>query len=42
MSPNRQQMTVDNLIQNKRRRQRTMNTVAWKQRTSPDKHVHRL
>ena len=39
MSPDRQQMIVNNL---KRRRQRTMNIVAWKQITSPDKWVHKL
>ena len=42
MSPDRQQMIVGNLTQNKGRRQRTMNIVAWKQRTSPDKCVHKL
>ena len=45
MSPDGQQMIVDSqvkLYKIKRRRQGTINIVAWKQRTLPHKCVHTL
>ena len=42
MLPGRQQMLVSNLTENKRRRQRTMGMVAWKQAASPNNSVLKL
>ena len=38
----RQEVAANNQIQNEKRRQRTMNSVAWKQVTPPNNHLHKL
>ena len=42
MPPDRHQMLMNNLIQNKKRSQRTTNIVVSKQGTASGKHAHKL